>query len=308
MASESYRLEWRYLGELSDADAADVSHQPNEAHCSFLIRFLDVPRGDGHCAFLAVNVISSAKAAELGIGPEGRRAYLVADTMTRTAFCRRVTDDVTRAFDQLPRPQALARLDQTYVWENQDYRDEFRGDGIGVADLRLLIEHAFSGVTRGEGVTLREALAIDDYASPEDRAAARTQDRDVDWHDAPREILSARCEFFSYLDTAGFRYYLPAAMLLSLDAADGRQSETPQRTYWSLLGPPIAPRDFGKGLGKAFDVEAFIARCEFNETQVHAIYRFLCFMAVEGGEGVDEEQLPAMRKWRDSVGRRTRAA
>ena len=118
--------------------------------------------------------------------------------------------------------------------------------------------------------------------------------------------MSARCEFFSYLDPAGFRYYLPAAMLLSLDPAERARSETPQRTYWSLLGPAIAPRDFGKGMGQAFDVEACIAQCEFTDAQVGAIYRFLCFMAVDGDEGVDEEQLPAMRRWRESLGRRAR--
>jgi hypothetical protein len=304
VVNESYRLEWSYLGELSDVPGA--SYRQGEAHCDFLIRFLDVPPGEGHCAFLCVSVVTSAKAAELGIGPHGRRAYLVADTMTQAAFRRRVTDDVTSAFHRLPRHLALSQLDETYVWRNQDYRDEFGGDRIGAAELHMLIEHAFTGVTRGEGITLHEAIAEDDCATPEGLAAARAQDRDVDWHDAPREVLSARCEFFSYLDPPGFRYYLPAAMLLSLDAAERGRSETPKRTYWSLLGPPIAPRDFGKGLGKTFDVEAFIARCEFTDAQVGAIYRFLCFMAVDGDEGVDEEKLPVLRSWRESVGRRTR--
>lgn len=68
--------------------------------------------------------------------------------------------------------------------------------------------------------------------------------------------------------------------------------------------PIIDVRDFGKGEGKTFDVEAFIASHAFTEAQVRAIYRFLCFMACEGDEGVDEEQLPAMRKWRESARRR----
>jgi hypothetical protein len=307
MSNETYRIECSYLIELSDVVGVPYKHG-EEAYCNVTIRFLDVPLGNGHCAFLSMTVVTTAKAAELGIGPEGRRAYLVADTMTQEDFRRRVTDDVTRAFDQLPRDQALAWLDKTYVCEYQDYQDEFRGDRIGVADLHMLIDHAFAGVTRGEGVTLHEALAADDYASPEDLAAARAQDTDVDWHDAPRELMSARCEFFSYLDPGGFRYYLPAAMLLSLDAAERDRSETPQRTYWSLLGPPIAPRDFGKGFGKTFDVEAFIARCEFTDAQVCAISRFLCFMAVDGDEGVNEEELPVLRRWRESLERRTRRA
>ena len=304
MVNTSYRLEWSYLGELPEVAGIPYKYK-DEAHCAFLIRFLDVPPGDGHCAFLCVNVVTPAKAAELGVGPDGRRGYFVAEAMTREDFCRRVTEDVRRAFDQWPRPQALARLDETYVWEDQDYRDEFLDDVPRGEDLAALIEEAFAGVTRGEGVTLHEALAEDDYADPDVLAAARARDQDSDWHDVPRDVLSARCEFFSYLDAAGYRYYLPAAMLLSLDAAERNQSDTPQRTYWSLL-PLSAPRDFGKGQGETFDVEAFIASNAFTEAQVRAIYRFLCFMACEGDEGVDEEQLPAMRKWRESARRRAR--
>ena len=101
MTNETYRIEWNYLSELSD-DAATPYPYGHEAHCGFLIRFLDMAPGDGHCVFLSVNVITTAKAAELGIGPEGRRAYVVADRMTQEDFRRRVTDDVTRAFGELP--------------------------------------------------------------------------------------------------------------------------------------------------------------------------------------------------------------
>lgn len=185
--NETYRIEFLHLSRLSDG-AGIPRLRGGEAHCQFLIRFLEVPSGDGHCAFLSVNVVNTATAAELGIGPDGRRAYLVADIMTQEDFRRRVAHDVSSALNELPRDQALTRLDQTYVYQ-QDYRDEFRGDRIGVADLHLLIERSFAGVIRGEGVTLHEALAKDDWGSPEDLAAARALD--VDWHDAPREFMSS---------------------------------------------------------------------------------------------------------------------
>ena len=303
MANASYCIEWSYLGELPEV--AGIPYKRDEANCDFLIRFLDVPPGNGHCAFLCVNVITPARAAELGVGPNGRRGYLVADAMTREDFCRRVTEDVRRAFDQLPRPQALAQLDETYIWRDQDYRDEFLDDVPRVEDLAALIEEAFAGVTRGEGVTLHEAIAEGDYAAPDAVAAARALDQDSDWHDVPRDVLAAHSELFSYLDAAGHRYYLPAVMLFSLDAAARNRSETPLSAYWSLL-PRLDVRDFGKGKGKTFDVEAFIASRAFTDAQVRAIYRFLCFMACEAGEGVDEEELPAMRKWRESARRRTR--
>jgi hypothetical protein len=302
VTSAFYRLEWSYLGELP-IDSGPFKYG-DEAHCGFLIRFLDTPPGPGHCASLCVNVITSAKAAQLGLGPEGRRAYLVANSMTQEAFCRRVTEDVSQALEQLPRLQALAQLNESYVWEFLDYCDEFRVDALRAQDLVVLVEEAFAGVTRGDGISLHEAIAMDDYATPETRAAARAQDHDTDWHDVPNNVLSAHCEVFSYLDPAGYRYYLPAAMLLCLSAETRARSTTPQRTYWSLL-PCVAPRDFGKGLGKDFDNEAFISRCGFTHAQVCAIYRFLCFMATEGNEGVDEEQLPAMRKWRECASGRT---
>jgi hypothetical protein len=89
-------------------------------------------------------------------------------------------------------------------------------------------------------------------------------------------------------------------MLLCLfPSLEGWVSDTPQRTYWSLM-PTVAPRDFGWGHGKRFDSEAFITSCGFTDVQVHAIYRFLCFMAIEC---VHEEQLPALRQWRSSAHR-----
>src|SRR5262245_3540002 len=104
----AYRIEWTYLGELPEGTADGLN--PAEAHCSFLIRFLDVPPGPGHCAFLAVNVITPAKAADLGIGPVGRRGYLVDAAMTRAGFRRRVTQEVKRAMQDLPCQEALAQL------------------------------------------------------------------------------------------------------------------------------------------------------------------------------------------------------
>ncbi len=193
---------------------------------------------------------------------------------------------------------ALAELDRIYVRTDQTFDDEFRQDQIPVAQLKKLIEQAFAGVTRGDGVTLHQAIAKDDYATDDAIAAAAQQDKDQDWRDVPADPQASSEVIFSYLDPRGLRYYLPAAMVLSLDPVRRAQSETPTRTYWAFL-PVVAPRDRGKGLGEAFDVEAFVKAIGFTQDQVVAIYRFLCFMAVEGGEGVEEEYLPALRRWRD---------
>lgn len=287
-----YRIEWSYLAELADGK------RPNaEAHCSFLIRFLETPLGRGHCAFFGMNVVTPEKAREIGLDPAGRRGFLVVENLTQAAFQHRVTTDVAVAFTGRDKLDALAVLDRKYILEAQDFRAEFVADAPTAEAMRALIETAFAGVSRGSGVTLREALAEDDYAGPEAKQAARELDTDTDWHDAPVDVMRERCEFFSYLDAPGFRYYIPAAMRFSLELANRESSETPQRTYWSLL-PTIAPRDYGKGHSHAFDPEALIASCGFDGPQVRALYAFLCFMAVVADEGVDEEQLEPMRKWR----------
>jgi hypothetical protein len=299
-AESTYRIEFKYL----EVPAEEGPNLFEEAHCEFLIRFNDVPVGAvGHCAFFCVNVVTSETARQLGIRPRDR-AYLVSDYMTQAMLRKRVTDDVTRAMNALHRSVALPLLDRVYVWRDRDFRDEFSADVLDASTLRGMIEDAFAGVSRGQGVTLHEALAEDDYADPVAKAAARALDTDTDWHDAPRDVMIKRCEFFSYLDPLGFRYYLPATMLLCLDPSlEGEVGDTPQRTYWSLL-PTVAPRDFGKGHGKRFSSEAFIASCGFTDAQVHAIYRFLCFMAIEADQGVNEEQLPALRQWRGSAASR----
>lgn len=293
-----YRIEWTYLGEL-----ADGQWPRDEAHCSFLIRFLERPPGPGHCAFLGMNVVTPAKARELGLAPEGRRGFLVVEHLSQAAFQDLVSKDVAEALAGRSQLDALSMLDRKYIVEGHDYREEIVADAPTADAMRALIEAVFAGVTRGSGVTLREALAEDDYAGPEAKKAARELDTDTDWHDVPKDVMRDRCEFFSYLDGPGFRYYIPAAMCFSLDAENRASSETPQRTYWSLL-PTVAPRDFGKGHGGRFDVEAFITGCGFDGPQVQALYAFLCFMAVVADEGVDEEQLPAIRKWRESARRR----
>lgn len=293
MVGNTYTIEWRYLEEL-----ADGARPSDEAYCSFLVRFTDRPPGPGHCWFFGVNVVTPNKAHELDIPVSGLRAYLVVEAMVKADFQARVTNDVQLALSGRSRDDASALLDATYVFENQDFRNEFAGDAPSARDLITQITEAFQGVTLGNGVSLHQAIAADDYAGPEAYAAARALDTDTDWRDAPREVMASRCEFFSYLDGEGFRYYIPAAMCFSVE--HNGESDTPQRTYWSLL-PTVAPRDFGKGHGQRFDCAAFIARCGFNDAQIRAVYAFLCFMAVAREEGVDEEQLPAMRAWRTAA-------
>jgi hypothetical protein len=301
-----YQIEWCYLSELPDVLGPFM--YGDEAHCHFLIRFPDVPIGeDGHCEFFSVNIVTYAKAIALQLPPEGCRPYFIADSMTQEQFRQHVTGDLSRAFEHAPREQALHHLNQTYVWTSLDYHDEFRNDTTAANMVVAQIEQAFAGVSRGDGMTLHQALAVDDYAAPEVVEQARALDLDTDWHDVPKDVMATHCSFFSFLDAKGFRYYLPAAMLLAFDEKAQMLSVTGYRdlrqaTYWSLL-PTVAPRDIGKGLNLSFNSETFIVEHDFTDAQVRAIYAFLCYIAVEH-EGVDEEQLHPMRAWRQSAKQR----
>jgi hypothetical protein len=73
------------------------------------------------------------------------------------------------------------------------------------------IKRVFSEVRRGSGITLHETTVIDDHGSVEEREQARLKDTDHHWWDVPDEWIEKN-PGLSFLDEAGFRYYLPAYM------------------------------------------------------------------------------------------------
>ncbi|EQA69443.1 DUF6714 family protein [Leptospira noguchii] len=295
-----YQIEWFYLQELP---ASKESLDPGkEAHCSFLLRFPDIPQGKGHCTFFAINLISEEGAIRLGIPLEGKRGYWVVNSISQDDFKKIVEQRIAEAFNKGDRSKALQDLNHFFIDTTPDFRDEFRKDLIPVEVLRILIDFAFENVVRGNGVTLHEAVAEDDYLSKEECLAARKKDPDVHWRDVPTEHLANHPEFLTYLDSEGLRYYLPAVMMFALNFNDYKNmSDTPQRAYWILL-PSVAPRDVGKGYGETFDVAAYAKDLNLTQNQILVCYRFVCYMAIEADEGVDEDQYPAMCKWRTLAG------
>ena len=96
---------------------------------------------------------------------------------------------------------------------------------------QVLIEEitaAFDGVSREDGVTLHEAIALDDYEDAEGCAKARTKDIETRWQDVPDEHIRSSEAVLSFLDTKGFRYYIPAFLVWYLKYMD---SEDPD--FWS---------------------------------------------------------------------------
>jgi hypothetical protein len=85
------------------------------------------------------------------------------------------------------------------------------------------IQEAFPGGSRQGGISWSEAAVLDMYGSPEECAAARSGDRDARWQDlleSPQRRHEPGIGGWSFLDAISFRYYLPAAMVLSIRQGD----------------------------------------------------------------------------------------
>jgi len=81
-----------------------------------------------------------------------------------------------------------------------------------------VIREAFAGVRLGDGISLGEAEAIDDYyrtVSYEESRENRRSEVVDEWAAVPPSELERDC--VAHLDPTGLRYYLPAFMLRLLD-------------------------------------------------------------------------------------------
>lgn len=81
------------------------------------------------------------------------------------------------------------------------------------------IQAAFDGVGRQGGVSWSEAVVLDYYGTAEECAKARAKDQEARWQDLPENPAwdpETGVGGWSFLDAIGFRYYLPAAMVVAL--------------------------------------------------------------------------------------------
>lgn len=83
-------------------------------------------------------------------------------------------------------------------------------------EIIALIRQAFASVKLEEGIGLREADAIDDYASDAERARCRAQDEKENWEAIRSEDLNRYACSLSYFDAKGMRFHLPAFMIAEL--------------------------------------------------------------------------------------------
>lgn len=140
------------------------------------------------------------------------------------------------------------------------------------------IERVFRNVSREGGVTLHEAEVIDNCGSDKERRQARSKDTDARWQDLPDKLIERHYSILSFLDTKGFRYYLPAYMRWSLKHFQVSDSATSDFTIYAL-----APH--GKGKFSNTDCERFAT---FTPEQCVVICQFLRFMATLSDGKADE--------------------
>lgn len=78
------------------------------------------------------------------------------------------------------------------------------------------IKSAFLGVKLGNGIGLKEADGIDDYADEETLACYRITDEKKDWQVISVDTLNRYHCSLSYFDVEGMRFYLPAYLIAEL--------------------------------------------------------------------------------------------
>ena len=103
-----------------------------------------------------------------------------------------------------------------------------------IQDVVKAIEIAFDGVSRGDGITLHEADAIDDGLPDAERAAARLRDTDSRWQDIPAGLIGRACSSLCFVDAKAYHYYIPAFMRWSVQHYRNSDSFTVDATIYGL--------------------------------------------------------------------------
>jgi hypothetical protein len=87
-------------------------------------------------------------------------------------------------------------------------------EGKRVADL---IRTAFHDVCLGNGVGLRQARGLDDYANAATLEEYRSKDEKDDWSKIPLEDLNHYRDTLSFFDAEGMRFHLPAFLIAAIN-------------------------------------------------------------------------------------------
>jgi hypothetical protein len=94
-----------------------------------------------------------------------------------------------------------------------DCKSELKSEMNRLIDL---VDEAFDGVLLDNGIGLREADGLDDYAQPDRLKKLRAQDEKLDWRKITPELLGYCNAAPSFLDAKGLRFHTPAFIIAEL--------------------------------------------------------------------------------------------
>ncbi|TAD75969.1 MAG: hypothetical protein EA001_13045 [Oscillatoriales cyanobacterium] len=149
---------------------------------------------------------------------------------------------------------------------------------------------AFRDVQLEDGITLHQAIVLDDYGTPAEEQRARLLDTETDWRDISDRNLLDCPSALSFLDQKGFLFYLPALMTLGLRHFYADPQGIRSSCEYHLT------RDYPQGLRRSQPAKIAQKR-GFSPAQVAVVAQFLRLVAdVDlGHEGVSFVE--AVERW-----------
>jgi hypothetical protein len=151
--------------------------------------------------------------------------------------------------------------------------------------LLIAIQAAFRDVALEDGITLRQAAALDGYGDEAAQAEARKQDEGIHWSRiSPKTLQELDCPL-SFLDPKGFRFYLPAYMIAAL-----KENPCDFYVHFHLM------QESGVSQRKTQPAN-IAAKYGFSPSQIRVIADFLELIHPE--VGIQEADRIVISRWRE---------
>jgi hypothetical protein len=147
-------------------------------------------------------------------------------------------------------PATIARIElDELAWREAD-------------ELIQAIDRTFISIARPR-ITLRVARALDDEWNVSDERAAELskEDPETDWREIPEEKTAAYQEYFTFSDSEGWRFYLPAFMTHYLREFPHYGCDA---VYWACAGRTRFDHLTAEELAV---VDKFVALCHKHEAR-----------------------------------------
>ena len=153
------------------------------------------------------------------------------------------------------------------------------------------IVDAFTEVSLGNGVSLREADVIDHYGTDHERIAARKQDELQDWQRIPDEDIENHSSVLCFMDDEGLRFHLPAYMRFTLRRYRDSESMSIDSSLYRLCDPDCIKRLLPYLTGQQIDaIKTFLNTClEIGDDWLNISEVQLALRHWQGDEAAAEE-------------------